>query len=280
MVSPICLPMILVCMHATTSLVNNLPAFENVILYGDNVNPNHLNKLPDSTGMKIIGTNTNVTSTSSLCTDSLNSTDRESFPEHHTAAVNTFSKEYSKGPGAADRDLHPKQHSDTSASSQQCSQDQSHTPTQPDFTVLADNDDQSYATYSSTRGEHIVNSKYQKCDSTNTGYIKGATKKQTKLSKNKQLKQASSTSSTSYSNRKKLLSNEENQNGEQPAMSDRLTNMEALIKEHQILQELEEKRLKAWERKLTLKEKEINKRIADIEDKSKQVAHIQSYVVG
>ena len=63
-------------------------------------------------------------------------------------------------------------------------------------------------------------------------------------------------------------------------MSDRLTNMEALIKEHQILQELEEKRLKAWERKLTLKEKEINKRIADIEDKSKQVAHIQSYVVG
>ena len=159
-------------MHTTTSLVNNLPAFENVILYGDNVNPNHVNKLPDSTGMKITGTNTNVTSTSSLCTDSLNSTDRESFPEHHTAAVNTFSKEYSKGPGAADRDLHPKQLSDTSASSQQCNQDQSHTPTQPDFTVLADNDDQSYATYSSTRGEHIVNSKYQKCDSTNTGYIK------------------------------------------------------------------------------------------------------------
>ena len=48
--------------------------------------------------------------------------------------------------------------------------------------------------------------------------------------------------------------------------------------DQKILLELEAKRLKTWERKVLLKEKEIEKKTAEITDRSKQIAHIQSYV--
>ena len=56
------------------------------------------------------------------------------------------------------------------------------------------------------------------------------------------------------------------------------TNKEVTNDDQRILLELEAKRLKSWERKVLQREKEIERKTAEFTDRSKQIAHIQSYV--